>query len=121
MTNTSSLHGAKVVLEGAISEGTLRTYDLLSTFAAELRSLLPFNGASLANQAEEFCQHYRETGEWGEDEPTWLVEELQDALDEIAGRDGFWFGAHEGDGACFGFWKNEEEDSSPQSASSRGF
>lgn len=44
---------------------------------------------------------------WDSVEASWLLEDLFDALDNAA-PDGFYFGAHTGDGSDFGFWEIEE-------------
>jgi len=43
---------------------------------------------------------------WESDACDWAREVLFDALNEHA-PEGFWFGAHPGDGACLGFWPDE--------------
>lgn len=44
---------------------------------------------------------------WTSDDAKFLLEGLFDALDECA-EEGFYFGAHPGDGSDFGFWMTEE-------------
>ena len=97
------------ICEGTISSGTLRTTDLLATFAAELERLVPFNSARLVSEARIAAQS-------GDDENASLIlAELFEELEEIASAAGFYFGAHEGDGSDFGFWRIEdgEEDEEP--------
>lgn len=97
---------------GSISSGTLLTDDLLVSFADELEYHVQRN-------AEEWCS---DEGRKRRDELLALVtetrdgsiegegdladavlEELQDALGEFAPPYTY-FGAHEGDGADFGYW-----------------
>ena len=44
-----------------------------------------------------------------EDDQAELFDEIVDYLNEVAPK-GVSFGSQEGDGACFGFWKNEEDE-----------
>ena len=95
---------------GTVSEGTLRSEDLLDTFAGTLTSLAKADGnegaLTLAREAHAMLERY-----WGDDEASQpsdeelseMVNALQDALDEFA-PPYCYFGTHEGDGACFGFW-----------------
>jgi hypothetical protein len=98
---------------GEVSSGTLRSEDLLSAFSAELdyqlkRQVSRFPRAAhrkLIRDAEKML----ETMEDAEHEPDGasdLVAELEDALCGFAPPYGY-FGAAEGDGACFGFWLND--------------
>ena len=83
---------------GSISSGTLRTEDLLSAFASELRYLAnghPGN-LTLADEADA-------VEDFDSDEAVELVNDLIDILNEYA-PPYCYFGAHEGDGADFGFW-----------------
>src|SRR5947209_697852 len=108
MANKSSPHGGFFNV-GTVSHGTLRTQDLLRAFADEYERLLPFNGARLANEAREIAEaveNYPDNGP--HDEAADVLAELEDALGEIAAREGdYYFGAIEGDGADFGFWATE--------------
>lgn len=107
---------------GSISHGTLRTKDLLSTFASELESLVFLNGNHFS-RPENFAKRDRlnniigyaqdawtEDGESLEDEDTAqeLVQELQVALEQFA-PPYCYFGAHEGDGSDFGFWPSHDQ------------
>lgn len=97
---------------GDVSTGTLRNEDLLDTFASELEY-------QLTRQPKRFKRaHYRSLiraarrdlvklaacpEDTATDETEGLVSKLQDALGAFAPPYGY-FGAHEGDGASFGFY-----------------
>ena len=83
-----------------LSSGTLRPEDLIPRFASALGSFLP---ASLARDIrqwsaggfEEYLVPFAEAE---------ILEQLDEELQRLA-PEGTYFGAHEGDGACFGFWE----------------
>jgi hypothetical protein len=111
MANKSSEHGG-FICEGTISHGTLRTQDLLRAFANEYERILPFNGRDLASEARQNAdildmpnQDTPRNNEIAHD----VLNDLFDALDTVAHREGMYFGAHEGDGSDFGFWMLETE------------
>lgn len=85
--------------EGTVSEGTLRAEDLLHTFARVAKDMCPDAYKKWAEQPA------------GDDSQEYVVE-LMDMLDEHA-PEGYFFGAHEGDPACFGFWKVEDDPTFP--------
>jgi hypothetical protein len=107
---------------GTVSHGTLRTEDLLSSFISTLEGLMLINGDHFAaNHAERdrlcnligaaqdvFAEDGETIAEDKQDDAAELVTELQDALSEFAPPYAY-FGAHEGDGADFGFWVNIED------------
>ena len=83
---------------GSISHGTLRSVDLLETFADELNRCSADH--ALVIEARTMLDA------WDDNEPeeaSELIGELQDALQEYA-PPYCYFGAHEGDGSDFGFW-----------------
>lgn len=89
------------VVVGTVIEGTLQSNELIAAFAAELERmgagderLLTEAKAWLADPVDA------ETG-------SELVAALIDRLNNYA-PDGYYFGAHWGDGADFGYWPVEE-------------
>ena len=88
-------------VDKAVSEGTLRPEDLIPNFMDVL---------TLADRssAEEISDHFNLDTE-DSDEQSELLEALFEALNAVAPK-GCYFGAHEGDGACFGFWGIEEDE-----------
>ena len=87
------------MMTGSISEGTLKTDDLISAFF----SILPIEKQdSLLAQYPELSDE-----EMSDDDSAYLLDMLHDELCDMT-PEGFYFGAHIGDGACFGFWANEE-------------
>lgn len=100
---------------GSVSEGTLRSADLLEAFADALESLVQ-------NNAEHWCgrQGTRDTMlaiVWdareldaeieSDDVVGAMLDSLTEQLNYFAPA-GATFGAHEGDGADFGFWTSDE-------------
>lgn len=98
-----------------VSSGTLRTADLVPAFYGALvqancaQGIVRFVSLSLA--ARVWLKADRD-GAFDAEEHDGigmdLVSQLMDALSELAPA-GCYFGAHEGDGACFGFWVNYED------------
>lgn len=84
---------------GSISSGTLRSEDLLSAFVDELRVI---RGA-LPKDLYKALRAVHTSNDYGSDNAHTLVNDLADALNELAPAYGY-FGAHEGDGSDFGFW-----------------
>jgi hypothetical protein len=109
MTNKSSPHGSFIV-EGTVIHGTLRSQDLLRAFADEYKRVLPFNSFNMTYEAyacADDCDIDPE-GELAQHDHD-IIEGLINALDTIASREGFYFGAHPGDGSDFGYWSVEED------------
>ena len=99
-----------------VSSGTLRDEDLIETFANELR----YNMRRLRltrDQRKRFGELVRdcEAADFSNDcaDHGVLIEALFDALGEIAPPYAY-FGALEGDGACFGFWPIVDDDELPK-------
>lgn len=91
-----------------MSEGTLRSADLLDTFARELEHLVQRNAVAWCSDAgrkerDRYMALIGEARECIEDHEAEIVDELIDALQDFAPRYAM-FGARAGDGASFGFW-----------------
>jgi hypothetical protein len=90
---------------GSVSEGTLRTEDLIEAFAAELHAVN-------REQATRILGSYQPEGSpedyCAEEDEHDMLDELMCALDAEA-PPYCYFGAHHGDGASFGFWIGWEE------------
>lgn len=96
---------------GEISQGTLRTEDLLPDFASELESLA--KDKRTAATAEERAAHLRLCAEvdtvedFDSENADDLLSEVFEALDCYAAPY-FCFGSSEGDGASFGFFLSSD-------------
>lgn len=95
---------------GTVSHGTLRTEDLLSSFADELEYQLSRNKRKRGIDRKALRKLIREARKIDpESEQAYFLlnEEMFDALEQFAGPYRY-FGAIEGDGADFGFWPSRE-------------
>jgi hypothetical protein len=90
-------------ITGVISEGTLRNSDLIPAFARVLATLDPNHpsGPEFVVQIEKIAR----TAAWDSEEADFLLADLQDGIAE-AMPEGWHFGTHEGDGACFGIFQD---------------
>ena len=111
---------------GSVSHGTLRSEDLIPCFLLVLDSLREERSLSADRDPE---QNGREDDVLGEiearmraldyyesEEAHWDTEAIVELLEQFA-PDGHYFGAHQGDGADFGFWPimpDEPEDDDPR-------
>lgn len=96
-----------------VSCDTLKPEDLLVKFwsAAESCAVLAdrpqlLNPGTLASLQRLVGEDSSES-DWDDAEAAQTLEDLTDALNDAAPA-GFYFGASEGDGACFGFWVSED-------------
>lgn len=94
---------------GTISHGTLRDEDLVPTFLSVLQELDLDRWSTLTTEYCDAIAHLEQGLEPNPDDLDSLREALHDALNDAA-PEGYRFGAHEGDGADFGFWEVEGDD-----------
>jgi len=111
MPNKSSPHGG-FITEGSVIHGTLRTQDLLRAFGTELQRVFPFNGSGLAFDCREAANalDYEPDGQVAQMTANDVLQDAFAQLNDVAQREGLFFGAHEGDGSDFGYWKLETEE-----------
>ena len=95
---------------GTVSRATLRYEDLIPAFLTVLSSYWPEKAAEIeAGYAEDGWPHGsglildEPFSDAQEELSPWLLEDLADALSEIAPED-YYFGTSEGDGSDIGFW-----------------
>ena len=89
----------------SISHGTMRTQDLIPAFLDVIRDTpeyVPVRKASPAAAMED-----KEAGGWNSEGAEGLLESLVDTLDSYS-PEGYYFGAHLGDGSDYGFWKMDK-------------
>lgn len=97
---------------GSISTGTLKSEDLLSAFTEELERLYSESGGEMPRHVRKLID---EAGALDtEDEDPFNAEVVNDVIDELMDElehfapAGYYFGAHPGDGADFGYWPVED-------------
>ena len=111
---------------GSVSEGTLKTADLLSAFISELEWQVSRNGeffgrpenfelrdklANLVGEAQDcFAESGDEIDENKQDEADGVCNDMADVLSDWFAPAYGYFGAHAGDGADFGFWPQDIEE-----------
>lgn len=109
---------------GTVIAGTLRPEDLVPAFMEALDDRVEDasfdDGADapakvqavdrLQDRLGDLERRMAAEGYYADEDSMWDLEWLQDALNEYAPK-GCRFGAHEGDGADFGFWPTEDDDS----------
>jgi hypothetical protein len=98
---------------GSVSCATMRPEDLIPAFVYELQTYRRRRQlkAGLGQELRAIERRMRRKGYYESEEADYDLEWLFDALDEYAGPY-FYFGAHPGDGADYGYWLSEsfEED-----------
>jgi len=98
-------HAIGRVQLGTLIAGTMRAEDLIPTFLDEIERLDP-------DRAKEIQRTYGDVidaSDYESEDAAWLLDKLFDTLEELA-PEGFYFGAHPGDGADYGFWPVEDDD-----------
>lgn len=99
------------ICAGSVIHGTLRPQDLIPAFLTALEQADPAVHAQILVNAvfgvvPAYAQEDEDADWWTDCAPDW-IEQLTEALDACA-PEGYYFGAHPGDGSDFGFWKEED-------------
>jgi hypothetical protein len=111
-----TLETRTVDFTGSVSSGTMREIDLLNAFLPIIKEHNPLAYDDIEDELNPFCRNDIDKilGNenhtcWQSATMTWVVNEIMwDAMNEIA-PEGFYFGAHPGDGRDYGFWAIEED------------
>lgn len=90
----------------SVSHGTMNPEDLIPAFCDFYEN--ETGRKPKIDGLTSYINHLDSEFTWKdlENEP-WLIEDLFDKLNDIA-PDGFYFGAHPGDGSDYGFWECED-------------
>lgn len=101
----------KEITVGSISHGTLRNQDMIPTFLEYMNKHDMPEYEQLIVNGEGIPAYVFDEGDesewWDSQAGIDLFEELFCLLDMYA-PDGYYFGAHEGDGSDFGYWEIPE-------------
>ena len=99
---------------GTISWGTCRDEDLALSFGLEIEYLVETYSITEKRIPElSGLPPVEDLSEYSSSDLLWVLGEQDGCLNAIANEYGvpnLYFGTQEGDGACFGFWLNEEEE-----------
>jgi hypothetical protein len=102
-----------MTIEGTIIHGTMRNQDLIPAFLDVAREIAPAEYAQMVSAPFSPIPSYAledDSAEWWtSDEAYCLLEELFELLN-LYTPEGFYFGAHEGDGTDFRFWTTEKQE-----------
>lgn len=100
--------GVEALKDKVVSDGTLKPEDLIPKFLNALKHDETAHSKFLKDNPE--ILEIQSWDDVDDETKSMLVDELTDALNDIA-PDGYFFGASDGDGACFGFWAVDPDES----------
>ena len=105
--------GVEALKDKVVSDVTLKPEDLIPKFLNALKHDETAHSKFLKDYPE--ILEIQSWDDVDDETKSMLVDELTDALNGIA-PDGYFFGASDGDGACFGFWKVDPDESKKSEA-----
>lgn len=91
----------------SVSHATMRTEDLIPAFIAAIRTIDTSIEPQLSGKLTDIESDMKVDGYFESDDSVYDLDWLFDKLNDMA-PDGFYFGAHPGDGSDFGFWQCED-------------
>ena len=102
---------------GVISEGTLNPDDLAVAFCKHEDDIQDYFATSIDADIRIHLDKLRKDvselrlygGLMGYETKADLIDEIMDSLDLLSPED-YYFGAHPDDGACYGYWRFDDED-----------
>jgi len=89
-------------LNESVIHGTMRSQDLIPAFLEVIKDTPEY--LQMCQSMPSYIQDDNDC-EWWDNEGQDLTQELFDTLDAYA-PDGYYFGAHIGDGSDYGYWEN---------------
>ena len=97
----------------SVSINTMRREDLIPVFVATLWAIDSTMENPLVSQLRDIEADMEQAEYYESEDSQYDLEWLFDTLDMYA-PDGYYFGAHPGDGSDYGFWAHEEEEDNQQ-------
>lgn len=101
-TDEKTLNTIYATLDATISHGTMRTQDLIPKYMEVLRDTPEY--IQVMNLVPCHAKEDDNAPWWSGEDASELLECLTDTLNNYA-PDGYYFGAHPGDGSDYGYWK----------------
>ena len=96
-------------LDTSVIHATHRPQDLIPAFIGVLKDTAEYAQMMVSNAIPAYALEGDDAEWWYSDECSYFLNEtLFDTLDSYA-PEGYYFGAHPGDGSDFGYWKCEED------------
>lgn len=97
-----------MIMERTVIHGTMRNQDLILAFLDVAQKIAPSECAQISS-VSSYVLEDDDAEWWTSEDAHYLLEELFDLLNQYA-PEGFYFGAHEGDGSDYGFWRIPDND-----------
>lgn len=92
-------------LDCTVIRATHRTCDLIPAFLHVLSGTAEYTQI-MSSPIKPFCSANEQSEYWDSEDATYFLDSLFDTLNQYA-PEGYYFGAHPGDGSDYGFWSNE--------------
>lgn len=99
-----TLNTIHATLDASVSHGTMRTQNLIPRFTDVIRDTPEY--IQVMNVVPDHAANDDTAEWWDSDHAASHLENLTDTLNDYA-PEGYYFGAHPGDGADYGYWKTE--------------
>lgn len=92
----------------SLSESTMRPEDLIPCFISALR-IIESDNKGIMESMQQMENDTQKDGYFESEDCQFDLNYLFDLLDACS-PDGFYFGAHPGNGSDYGFWKSEDQE-----------
>lgn len=96
------------MLSESVSRGTLRPIDLLKCFITELENIHPNAKNHYQSLIKEAKLELKLCEKDIQENASELIDDLMDAINQYV-PEGYYFGAHPGDGSDFGYWAIDDK------------
>ena len=103
-TDEKTLNTIHADLDASVSHGTMRLQDLIPRYMDGIRDTPEY--VQLMNVVPAHAVEDDNAEWWNSEDAISLLEDLEDTLENYA-PEGYYFGAHPGDGSDYGYWKME--------------